>query len=50
MIYTQGFIKNIKGIISNENSKTELKGNYSIKQLNSLFPSNIKLENKDNYI
>lgn len=50
MIYTQGFIKNIKGIISNENSEIELKGNYSIEHLNSLFNSIMKLENNDNYI
>lgn len=50
MIYTQGFIKNIKGIISTKNSKTELKGNYSIEHLNILFNSIMKLENNDNYI
>jgi len=50
MTYTQGFIKNIKGIISTKNSKTELKGNYSIEHLNSLFSSIMKLENNDNYI
>jgi len=50
IFYTQGFIKNISGTISNENNKIELKGNYSLEQLNSLFPSNIKLENINNHI
>jgi len=50
MIYTQAFIKNIKIIISTKNSITELKGNYSIVHLNSLFSSIMKLENNGNYI
>jgi len=50
IFYTQDFIKNISGTVSNENNKIELKGNYSLEQLNSLFPSNIKLENINNHI
>lgn len=50
IFYTQSFIKNISGTVFNENNKTELKGNYSFEQLNSLLPSNIKLENINNHI
>lgn len=48
--YTQGFLKYINGIIHTKNNKIELKGNYSLEQLNSLLPSNIKIQNNDKFI
>ncbi|KAE9543704.1 hypothetical protein AGLY_002100 [Aphis glycines] len=54
--YTKSFLKNINGVIFTQTNepdkiyKTEIKGNYSIDQLNSLLPSSIKLQNNNNFI
>lgn len=56
IFYTQCFLKNINGVIFNQTNepdkiyKTEIKGNYSIDQLNSLLPSSIKIQNDNNFI
>jgi len=46
--YTQGFLKEINGVIETENSKTIIgKKNYTIDQLNKILPSNIKIQQTD---
>jgi len=56
IFYTQCFLKNINGVIFSQTKKsdkiykTKIEGNYSIDQLNSILPSNIKLLNDNNFI
>jgi len=49
--YTQSFLKDINGVIETNNNKTVInKQNYTIDQLNKLLPSNIKIQQTNNYI
>lgn len=49
--YTQSFLKDINGVIETKNSKTVIeKKNYTIDQLNTVLPSNIKIRQDNNYI
>jgi hypothetical protein len=49
--YTQGFLKDINGVIETKDSKTVIeKKNYTIDQLNKLVPANIKLQLINNNI
>jgi len=49
--YTQIFLKDINGVIETKNNKTVIeKINYTIDQLNTILPSNIKIRQENNYI
>jgi len=51
IFYTQGFLKNINGVIETKNSKIIIgKKNYTIDQLNKILPSNIKIQQTDKQI